>query len=287
MHLTGLDLLFWAAGFAGHIVLLSVLCIRRRVKSFPFFTAFIATNILRTIALYVIWHFGTKSTYFYSYWYLAILDFALQLCVVYELASRTFRPRGVWAKDVRRSFIVLGSLSIVIAAALAWLANPPTRLWVQVVVIRGSLFSAALMSELFAGMMALSVTVGLPWKTHVASIAQGFGIYSIIEVPIEAANSYFGPGRDTRAYDDLSHARIAVSPVPCIGSSCSGAKRPTLAALTTPIIHASTTSASTTANTAAVTGADPKPTSPDVTGSDPEPIEPDVVQATLILLNLA
>jgi len=210
MHLTGLDLLFWAAGFAEHIVLLAVLCIRRRVTSFPFFTAWIAINILRTIALYVIWRFGTKSTYFYSYWDLAILDTALQFCVVYELASRTFRPLGVWAKDVRRSFIVLGSLSIAIAAALAWLASPPARLWMQAVILRGNLFSAALMSELFAGMVALSVTAGLPWKTHVANIAQGLGIYSIIDVLIEAAHSYLGLGRDSRAFDDLSHARIAV-----------------------------------------------------------------------------
>ena len=49
----------------------------------------------------------------------------------------------------------------------------------------------------------------------------------------------------------------------------------TLAALTTPAIHASTTSASTAAST------------PVVTGSDPEPIEPGVVQTILVLLPLA
>jgi hypothetical protein len=210
MHLTGLNLLFWAASFAGHVTLLFVLCLRHRVKAFPLFTTFITTNILRTIALYLIAHFGTKANYFYAYWYLAILDVALQLCVIYELASCIFRPLGVWASDVRRSFIGLGSLSIMIATALAWLASPPTRLWMQSVMIRGNLFSAALMSELFACMVALSVTVGLPWKTHVANIAQGFGIYSLIDVLVEAAHSYFGLSRDTRAYDDLSHARIAV-----------------------------------------------------------------------------
>lgn len=210
MHLTGLNLLFWAASFAGHITLLLVLCIRHRVKAFPFFTAFIASNVLRTIALYAIAHSGTKAAYFYTYWYLAILDVSLQLCVVYELASCIFRPLGVWAKDVRHSFIGLGSLSIVVAVALAWIASPPTRLWMQSVMIRGNLFSAALMSELFVGMIALSVTVGLPWKTHVANIAQGLGIYSVIDVLVEAAHSYFGLSRDTRAYDDLSHARIAV-----------------------------------------------------------------------------
>jgi len=210
MHLTGLNLLFWAASFVGHVTLLFVLCIRRRVRDFPLFTTFITANILRTIALYVIAHFGTKAIYFYTYWYLAILDVVLQLCVVYELASRIFRPLGVWAKDVRRGFVGLGSLSIVVATALAWLASPPTRLWMQSVMIKGNLFSAALMSELFVGMIILSVTVGLPWRTHIAQIAQGLGIYSVIDVLVEAAHSYFGLSRDTRAYDDLSHARIAV-----------------------------------------------------------------------------
>jgi hypothetical protein len=76
--------------------------------------------------------------------------------------------------------------------------------------IRVNLFSAALLSELFVSMIALSVTVGLPWKTHITRIAQGLGFYSIIDVAVEAAHSHFGLGRDTRIYDDLSHARIAV-----------------------------------------------------------------------------
>ena len=210
MHLTGLDLVFWAASFAGHVTLLLVLFLRHRVKAFPLFTTFIAANILRTVALYLIVRFGSRATYFYTYWYLAILDVALQLCVVYELASSIFRPMGAWAKDVRRSFVLLGSLSIVVAAALAWLASPPTVLWMQTVMIKGNLFSASLMSELFVSMIAISVTVGLPWKTHVARIAQGLGLYSIVDVLVEAAHSYFGLGHDTRTYDNLSRLRIAV-----------------------------------------------------------------------------
>jgi hypothetical protein len=210
MHLTGLDLLLWATSFFGHITLLFVLIVRRRVKSFPLFTTFICANILRTVSLYLIARFGTKATYFYTYWYLAIFDVALQFCVTYELASGIFRPLGMWAKDVRRSFVWLGSLSMAVAVALAWLASPPTRFWMQSVMIKGNLFSAVLMSELFVGMIALSVTVGLPWKTHITRIAQGLGVYSIIDVLVEAAHSYFGLGRDTRAYDALSHMRIVV-----------------------------------------------------------------------------
>jgi hypothetical protein len=210
MHLTGLDLLFWAATFVAHVTLMAVLWIRHRVKTVPFFTTFIGANILRTIVLYLISHYGTRAAYFYTYWSLAVLDLVLQLCVVYEIASGVFRPLGGWAQDARRGLVWLGVLSIFIAAALAWLASPPTLLWLQSVIIKGNLFSAALMSELFVGMIALSVTVGLPWKTHITRIAQGLGAYSIIDVVVEAAHGYFGLGRDTRTYIDLSHARIAI-----------------------------------------------------------------------------
>jgi len=209
MHLTGLDLLLWAAGFLESLALLFILWYRRRAKSFPFFTALITLNVIRTIVLYFVLDYGTKQDYFYTYWSLGILDVTLQLCIVYEVASRVFRPLGVWAHEVRNSFVSLVSLSVTVALGLTWLASPPARTWMQVVVTEGSLFSAALMSELFVAMMALSVSARLPWKTHVAKIAQGLGAYSLISVLIETGHSYFGVGRDVPAYVVLSQFRIA------------------------------------------------------------------------------
>lgn len=210
MHLNGLDLLFWVASFLGHVVLLCVLWIRRRIRMFPLFTCLITANIIRSIVLYAVLSYGTKATYFYTYQLLIALDVALQLGVVYEMASYIFRPLGVWPKDVRSGLVWLIVGSTAIAAGLTWLANPVTRLSVQTVVIRGYFFSAVLMSELFVGLIVLSVTAGLPWKTHVARIAQGLGVYSVIDVMIETGHSYFGLGNNTRAYTDLSHIRIAV-----------------------------------------------------------------------------
>jgi hypothetical protein len=209
MHLTGLDLLFWAVGFGEHLVLLLVLGIRGRFRTFPLFTAFIFANVGRTMALYTVSVFGTKANYFYWFWSLGILDTVLQLAVVYEMYSLTFRPLGAWARDVRGPFVWLLTISVVVAAGLSWLAAPHARLWMQVVVIRGNLFSSACMSELFVGMVALAVKAGLPWKDHVARISQGFGVYSIIDVLIEAAHSYFGVDRNTQTYAALSHIRIA------------------------------------------------------------------------------
>ena len=206
MQLTGLDLLFWATGFYGHIVLLLVLAARHRASEVPFFTILIASNVLRTATLYFIIHHGTKHEYFYTYWSLAVVDMALQFCVVYEMASHVFRPLGVWAPDVRKSFVWLSFGSVTVASALTALAKPDTQIWVRSLVIRGNFFSSALMSEMFVGMIALSVTVGLPWKTHVARISQGLGVYSIIGVLTEAGHNHFGT--HSQIFTTLSHLRI-------------------------------------------------------------------------------
>jgi hypothetical protein len=209
VHLTGLDLLFWVAGFLENVGLLFVLWYRRRASGFPFFTALITLIVIKTIVLYFVLHYGTKDCYFYTYWSLTVLDTTLQLCVVYELASLVFRPLDAWASDLRSSFVWLVSLSLSVAFGLTWLASPPARTWMQAFATKGNLFAAALQSELFVAMMALSINARLPWKTHVAKIAQGLGAYSLLGVLIETGHSYFGVGRELPAFLVLSHVRMA------------------------------------------------------------------------------
>ena len=210
MHLTGLDLFFWAATFLGHLVLLFVLLKRHRARLFPFFTALISTNVLRTIALYTVMHDGNRDTYFYTYWSLALLDTGLQLCIAYEMASHVFRPMGIWASDSRKSLSWLLGLSVVVACGLSLLASPPAQSFVKALVIKTNLFAAAWMSELFVGMMLVSSRVKRPWNTHVAGICKGFGVYSIACVAIEVAHTYFGVLQGTEIYTALSHLRIAI-----------------------------------------------------------------------------
>ena len=216
MHLTGLDLLFWAAGFGAHLILLSVLLVRHRYRQFPIFTAFIFMNVLRTIALYFTESLGTKATYFYTFWSFGLLDTLLQISVVYEMYALTFRPLGTWARDTRAQLKWLTMLAVLVAAGLTWLAAPHARLWMQVAVIKGTFFSSVLMTELFVGMMALSVKAGLPSKTHVARISQGLGLYSAVDVVVEAAHSYFGVGHGVHIYTTLSQVRMTAYLV-CVG----------------------------------------------------------------------
>jgi hypothetical protein len=209
MHLTGIDFFFWAVSFLGNLGLLFVVWYRRLAKSFPFFTALAALSVIRTMVLYFVLNHGTRNSYFYTYWSLGILDTMLELGIVYEIASRVFRPVGVWAPDVRGSFIWMVGLSVTVALGLSWLASPPARTWAQSFVTKGDLFAAALISELFVLMMALSISARLPWRTHVAKIAQGLGAYSLVSLLIGTGHSYFGVGGEVRTFLFLSHIRIA------------------------------------------------------------------------------
>jgi hypothetical protein len=209
MLLTGLDFFFWAAGFALHLGLLFVLWYRRRARVFPFFTTLITLSVIRTIVLYSVHRYGTVFDYRYTYWSLAILDTTLQLCVVYEVASRVFRPLDVWAEDVRSSFVWLASLSLLVAFGLAWLSSAPGRTWMENVTTKGNLFASSLLSELFVVMMALSINARLPWKTHVAKIAQGLGAFSLISVLVDTGQSYFGISREQPAFLLITHVRMA------------------------------------------------------------------------------
>src|ERR1700722_7067109 len=147
MRLTNLDFLFWAAGFVEQVALLYVLCYRRRARVFPYFTALITLNVVRTIVLYFVLHHGTKGGFARPFWSATVLDVILQLCVVYEVASRVFRPLDVWARDVRSKFVWLVVLSLAVAFGLSWIESPPARPWKQVFATKGNLFTAVLQIE--------------------------------------------------------------------------------------------------------------------------------------------
>lgn len=209
MHLNGIDFLLWAAGFAASVILLGVLFLRDRAREFPFFTSLIAINVVRTVVLYIVARAGTSHQYLIAYLWLGTPDLVLQLCVVYELALQVFRPVRTWVAEVKTGFPLLVCGSVLLALGLTWLTAPPPSSFARAALIRGNFFSSVLMSELFVGMMALSATVRLPWKTHVARIAQGLGTYSVIGILTEAGHTLFGMDHSARISAAFSYIRIA------------------------------------------------------------------------------
>jgi hypothetical protein len=208
MHPSRIELFYWAAGLFVHAALLVVLWTRHRAKTFPFFTTLIIANIVRSLTLYAVFHHGSKTAYLVSYTAFATLDFALQVCVAYELASHVFCPTGTWAPDVRKPFIMLVIISVVIAAGLACMPTPPEKTLLKAFLDRANLFSSALLSILFVGMIRFSVTARLPWKTHEARIAQGLGLYSLLGILIAGGYTIIGEVRTSTLSQQLTLLRL-------------------------------------------------------------------------------
>jgi hypothetical protein len=206
MQLTGTDLLFWAAGLFVHSLLLVVLFTRGRNRTFPIFTTLIAANFVKSLALYEIANHGHDHSYLIAYFSFATLDLVLQLSVTYEVARHVFCPTGAWAPDVRKGFLILVIGSIVVATILAVLPTPPEKTWLGKVLDRGNIFTAALQCELFVGMIAFSATARLPWKTHVARIAQGLGFFSFIGLLADAGHSQVP--RESTLFQYLTFVRL-------------------------------------------------------------------------------
>lgn len=210
MHFGHFELLLWAAGSAGEVALLAVLALRRRVKTFPAFTCFIAFSLLKTSVLLPIYLHGSRSAYFYTYVGFLILDLTLQLAVVFEMATRVFRPAGAWSREVARNLISLSIVSFLLATGLALLAQPHVQTVGKAAIIRFDLFSSVLVSTLFVGFVALSVRAGLPWRTHVARISQGLAVYQVLGVVGDTARSCLGVSPTADFYRVMFEVRAII-----------------------------------------------------------------------------
>ena len=169
----------------------------------------IAFCVARTIVLFnIALHYGVNRSkpYFRTYWTLEYVDELILMMVLYELAKHIFCPAGVWARDTRRAMQWLVATGVLLALGLSLLASPSSILWYQPVLLRTGLFTSVLMSELYVGTLVLASSAGLPWKTHVARITQGYGISSLISVVLQGINNYVGLGHGHHVYQLIANA---------------------------------------------------------------------------------
>ncbi len=207
MRLSSLDDILWAAGFLAYIGLFSVLLIQQRWKEFPVFTTLVGFDTALTVALFLFYAHGSRLIYARLYWSAAIVDFALQLALVSEIARILLRPTGTWVRDARNQFLLWGGAGIACAALLAWAVSPPGLSSKEVWQVRGSLFTSLVICELVL-VMALSATrLGLGWRSHVMALGQGLGVWAIVAVAVDSAQSFLGA---KQSFATLDHVRIGV-----------------------------------------------------------------------------
>jgi hypothetical protein len=198
-------MLLWVAVSFGQAALLAILIVRRRGKDFPVFTSLMGYYVAQSLLLYLIYRQGEGIWYVRVYWTTAVLDFALQLGVIWEIARIVMRPTGTWVRDAKKQFILWGAAGILFAAALPFLITPPAASLLHRLEVRGNLFTSLVVCELIAVVTRTSKSLGLGWRNHVMALGNGWTVWAVVAILVDGLHSFFGAELYFR---ELEHVRM-------------------------------------------------------------------------------
>lgn len=196
MNLSTLDNVLWAASFVGHVALVLVLVIRKRVREFPVFTGFLGYEALTTVMLFFVSGHGTKHAYFLAYWITGFANYLFQIALIYEIARDILRPTGTWVSDARKAFFGWGAAGMVAAAVFAMQIGVPQSKGFDLWDTRITVFTSLLTCALFLAMSVAANRLGLQWRSHVVALGQGLFIWSFIALLEDFGHVVFGWDRE-------------------------------------------------------------------------------------------
>lgn len=205
MNLSAFDWLLVVATLLGSAALFAILILRRRWRAFPVFTSYMGFDTLLLPLLSVIVRYGSKRLYEDVYWASVLIEFVLQLGVIWEIARIVMRPTGTWVRDAKKTFILWGSAGILLAAALPWLVSPPAASLSEGLEVRANLFTSLVICELIAVVTRTSKSLGLGWRNHVMALGNGWTAWAVTAILVSGLHSYFGADQ---YFGALEHVRM-------------------------------------------------------------------------------
>ena len=195
------DHIIWAAGLVGHLLVVAALIARGRARRFPCFTLLIVFDILRALALaLLLGHLAPPALHVASIAF-EITDLLLEFAVLTELVLTALWPLG----RLRR--IMLPSLLLASGALIVTHLAPVRHYTGRFAPLLLHFLLGVLFLEWSLVLASLLRPLRLRWRSDVAAISFGFGVYS---AALLFAGGYFRVGRDLSDYIFFSYLRIAV-----------------------------------------------------------------------------
>jgi hypothetical protein len=193
--------LIFAAGLLEHLLLLVVLFKRKRVARFPWFTLLIIFYVVRSVGLVTALRVSGHPAPLFASMIIDLTDVLLQCAVLAELSWNSLQPLGA----IRRFTVplLLVASGIVIVNRLA----PPGHTTLRTTLVLMHFLLSVLMVEWAIVLAFLLRPLRLSWRSHVAVISLGFGVYS---AALLAGGGYFTVGREMRDYVFFSFFRIII-----------------------------------------------------------------------------
>jgi hypothetical protein len=193
--------LIWAAGLLGHLLLLAVLFLHKRVSRFPWFTLLIIFYVVRSVGLVAALRISGHPAPLFTSMIIDLTDVLLQCAVLAELSWNSLEPLG----GIRRFTVPL--LLLASGVLIVMRVAPSGRTSLSRILVLMHFLLSVLMVEWAIVLAFLLRPFRLSWRSHVAAITFGFGVYS---AALLAGGGYFTTGREMRDYVFFSYFRIVV-----------------------------------------------------------------------------
>ena len=189
MQITHWDIVLWISGVLGYLLLAAVLIVKKRYRTFPWFSTLLAAEIMQSLLLSTVCSPRHALRYFYTYWAGEILNAVLLAAVIFEVARKFSRDVGMTeptlVSDLRIvSWVVpaLTSIAVIFFRFLPDLHHELANLAFKIDTV------CAIMMLGLVGTVSFSMYFyGVRFKVHGAAIAYGMLFYAIGRVLVFVA----------------------------------------------------------------------------------------------------
>ena len=184
-------ILFSLAGLLTEVAVVGLLFYRRVWRTLPVFLAYCIWALCSDAVATAISFYSPKGYSLNFYFATTVIDLAMQLSVIVELAWSVLRPlRG----GLSRSAVwVVTGLILAVGTAIWPFADTsriglPSRTWHLVVQMQQTV--SILRVLFFLGLVGCSQLLSIGWRNRELQVATGFGFYSLVSLGVAAVNAH-------------------------------------------------------------------------------------------------
>jgi hypothetical protein len=194
-------------GFFLEVLLVCVLRFAGEYKRFPIFLTSIVFVATGDLGLFFVSKYGSSSAYYQAYTIFAVVDYLLQLGVLFEIAYKVLKPAQ--PSMPRRlllgmAFVLLLSFVITLVWTLDQNGQSKTFELVFLRLQQINFSFAFLRLGFFAAITGFSQMLGITWKNHIIRLAAGLAFYSSVAVVVQLTISHLPQSNHTVYETDYS-----------------------------------------------------------------------------------
>ena len=187
MELNHWDIILWISGYVGNICLMAVLCSKKRYKAFPWFTLFLANELVQDPLLALLAHYGAAKHYFYTYWILDVLDSLLLLLVIFELARTVTRVIDEHKNMFRSHDLFWLAAALLITGISCWALAPRLPSPIVTLAFKAATMTSIIMCGLTLYVFLAAFFYGVRFRVHAVAITYGLTAYALTRMLVYVA----------------------------------------------------------------------------------------------------